>query len=295
MKIHFASFSGGSENFRSAARRIEKEAIESNFFDEVHVCDEKTDYPVLKYFLILNKNIFRNRGFGFWSWKPHLILDIFKKASIGDVICYADSGCQISSLATEKFKENIHLCKRNKSLFFHMPNILEKHYTKYKLLKYFDCENDQLLLCSPQIQATYFYLEVCFENLMLIQNWARLSISNNFSYIDDTDSYGYDNTFKEHRHDQSILSILVKRANLKTFPHEDSFMAHEYYINSPIMLYPIHSLRERQGKKMHKLAFKYSNKNFINPKNIFYKCIGDLFYFLQMTIRKIPLLRRVYN
>ena len=192
MKIHFASFSAGNEKFRFAARRINKEARECKYFDEIHVCDESTNYPILKNFIDSNKFILNERGYGFWAWKPHLILDIFNKAKLGDVICYADSGCQISNSAAEKFKENINICKKNKSLFYHMPNILERNYTKYKLLEYFDAVNDPEIFNTPQIQATYFYIEVCDENLEIIKKWAEISKLDNYCYINDSNSYGKD-------------------------------------------------------------------------------------------------------
>jgi hypothetical protein len=295
MKIHFASFSAGNEQYRLAAKRIKNEALNSKYFDEIHVCDESSTYPILKNHLQSNSEILKYKGFGYWSWKPHLILDIFEKASEGDVICYADSGCQISPIGFEKFKKNISICKKFKSLFFHMPNILEKNYNKYKLLKYFNSENDAALLQSFQIQAGYFYIEVCNENLLFIKKWAELSKLNNFSLIDDSESYGCDDSFIAHRHDQSILSILVKKAKLITHPHEDSFKAKEYYINSPIMLYPIHTLRTKHGKQRHALAFKYSNKKMIYSKNYYYKYTNKLFYFIQMIIMSIPFVRRIYN
>jgi hypothetical protein len=287
MKIHFVSFSAGNEQFKMAAKRIYKEAKECKYFDEIHVCDENTSYPILGNFLNSNKYILNNRGFGFWAWKPHLILDVFNKASNGDVICYADSGCQISPVAFEKFKENIFICKRNKSLFYHMPNIQEKNYTKYKLLEYFDSVNDCQLSNSPQIQATYFYIEVCSENLELIKKWAKISKLNFFSLINDSDSYGIDNTFIEHRHDQSILSLLVKKAEIQTYKSEDNFNIKDYYINSPIMLYPIHTLRTRNGNKKHALVFKFSNEKIMQSQNYFIKHMNGLFFIFQMRIKKL--------
>ena len=294
MLIHFISFSAGNEKLRMAGKRIQKEASESNYFDEIHVCDEQTHYPVLKNFLESNDFILKSRGFGYWAWKPHLILDVFNKAKNGDVICYADAGCQISSVALDKFNENILICKRNKSLFYHMPKILEKYYTKYKLLEYFDYNNEQEILKAPQVQATYFYLEVCAENLELVKKWAKISKLENFSYIDDSDSYGFDNTFIEHRHDQSILSLLVKETELKTYPTEDNFNLSDYYINSPIMLYPIHTLRNRTGTQKYQLAFKYSSKK-IQSKSFIFKFINALFYLFQKIINRMQFLRNIFE
>jgi hypothetical protein len=172
-----------------------------------------------------------------------------------------------------------------------MPKILEKHYTKYKLIEYLDCKNNLELLNSPQIQATYFYLEVCAENLELVKRWAEISKINNFSYVDDSHLYGYDNTFIDHRHDQSILSILVKKAELKTYITEDNFKHSEYYINSQIMLYPIHTLRNRNGIKKYDMAFKYSRKNLIKSQSKIFKYMNFFLYVFQKIINRMQYLR----
>lgn len=286
MKIHFVSFAAGTTQFREAARRIKKEANESRYFDEIHVFDEYDTLPILKKYLETNSNILKKRGYGYWAWKPYLILDIFNKASIGDIICYADSGCQISTEAYNKFKENIKICKKNKTLFYNLPGILEKNYTKYKLFEYFKCEDREEYINTPQIQATYFYLEVCNENLTLVKKWAEICTINNFTFSDDSDSIGIDNTFIEHRHDQSILSLLVKKLKIKTYPHEDNFEEEEYYINSKIMLFPVHSLRNRGGTIKHIHAFKYSNKKIINSNKLIYKILNIIFHLFDKKIKK---------
>lgn len=267
MKIHFTSFAGGNGDYRASAMRIRSEAYNCGYFDEIHVCDDETAYPILKMFLSSQGDTLKSRGFGFWSWKPHLLLDVMEMANVGDIICYADSGCQISPLAGDKFEENIRICNKEGSVFFHLLGYPIKHWTKKRMLEYFECLDDINILNTPQIHAGYFYILVSQENKILINTWADVCKAENLAYIDDSESYGVDNTFVEHRHDQSALSILVTKNGMKTRPDDCTFSRYRYYINSPIMLFPVHCVRSRSGTTKYLSVFKNSRKEYIKTRN----------------------------
>ena len=102
---------------------------------------------------------------------------------------------------------------------------------------------------------------------------------DNFKLINDDDSYGIEGAnFVEHRHDQSILSILVKQKKYLSKEYECHYKNKSYYINSPVMLYPIHSLRNRSEKICHRLVFLYSKPKYINSDSFFIRCINNLFF-----------------
>ena len=73
--------------------------------------------------------------------------------------------------------------------------------------------DDEKYLNTDQLQATTILLCVCPETRNLIKEW--YNISCDYHNIDDTPSISknYD-CFREHRHDQSIYSLLAKKYNL---------------------------------------------------------------------------------
>ena len=47
------------------------------------------------------------RGFGYWIWKPQVILQSLRMMDKGDVLLYADAGCVLNNLGKKKFNEYI--------------------------------------------------------------------------------------------------------------------------------------------------------------------------------------------
>ena len=192
-KVIFTSFAGGSTQFRASADRIRREAIVSGFFDRVCVYDDLRHPKNLKNFFKKNSAKLIEKGYGFWAWKPYLLLDIFKSSNSGDIIVYADSGCQISNFGESKLLSNSLICRTYGALFFKMPGYIEKNWTKKKLLKCLGVLNDEKILDSPQVQATYFYIEVNDYNQMMLLEWADLCVRENFALINDNESIGVNN------------------------------------------------------------------------------------------------------
>ena len=70
-------------------------------------------------------------------------------------------------------------------------------------------------LMTPQKQAGAIALLACDETRKLAKDWYNIASSNNYHFIDDTPSVRENiNGFNEHRHDQSIFSLLVKKYGL---------------------------------------------------------------------------------
>jgi hypothetical protein len=85
---------------------------------------------------------------------------------------------------------------------------------------------DQLQRKSPQNQATM--MVVTSEQLDLVDAWLQLCLDDNYRLVRDGPPGEVNaSTFRDHRHDQSIFSGLVKRAGIPTLPDE-TFWAPEW-------------------------------------------------------------------
>ena len=85
-------------------------------------------------------------------------------------------------------------------------NHRERTWTKYDLIDHLNAqhvwEKDDY-----QLHATFFALRCCEPMIKLIEKW--YNTASNYHLVDDTPSIlANDESFKEHRHDQSIFSIL---------------------------------------------------------------------------------------
>ena len=230
MRKHFITFSDSKYN--TTKLRIYNEAVNSNFFDTITLYGE-SDLPdsLLSYCLA------NERGFGFWSWKPFIVKTHLGKIEFNDILIYCDVGCIINPNGIVRFNEYIELLKKYEMLAFQMHH-LEKEYTKMDTLISLKGEH---LSDTGQIAATSFLLKKTNNTLDIINNWNEYS--NDKHLIDDSESIiQNDSSFKDHRHDQSILSILCKMNNVHLLGNE-IWMALDKLGNIFDNNYPLHGAR----------------------------------------------------
>lgn len=159
-----------------------------------------------------NKNTLdEKRGAGYWVWKPYIILEAMKQLEFGDVLIYCDAGAEIVSDVTPL----IDLCiQQNGILLFNAVN-KNKFYTKKDCFVLMDC-NSYKYLNHPQFMGGYQVYIKNERSLAFLDEYLKyVQIS---SIVDDSTSKNLnDKKFKEHRHDQSILTNLAIKYQVKGF------------------------------------------------------------------------------
>jgi hypothetical protein len=224
MKKYFVTF--GTGIYLQSKERLLEEAKNLNFFDYVFGFDNSIfDKDFNK---ILDKN---SRGYGFWLWKPYIILKVLNLMDNDDILLYCDSGCKLFPEGLQRLQEYFNILSSNKhsTLSFQL-NYIEKDWTKRDLLDLFpEMEN------TKQLMATAFLVKKNDASTFLINEWLKLGVSNNQHFINDTPSsiQNYP-SFKDHRHDQSIFSLL--RKTFGTIILDDE-------IDETTYLFPIRALR----------------------------------------------------
>jgi hypothetical protein len=126
------------------------------------------------------------------------------------------------------------------------------NYTKMDLIKYLKMDNNIELLIRPQMQACSLLMQKCDIVVKLFNEMYEIA-SNNYNFLDDSPSIEKNYAgFIEHRHDQSILSLLVKKYNLINYDLDPTFWGLglstiKNYLNAGIT-YPIWTCRNRSGE-----------------------------------------------
>jgi hypothetical protein len=227
--IHFISFA--DSKFKNTLIRIGQEAINSGFFDRVTTFDETfLDEKTLNYCYS------NGRGFGYWSWKSYIVHEYLEKLNYGDILVYSDAGNTININGKEVFKSYIDFLLKdyNDSIFFQMGHI-EKTWSKMDAIDFLDSYD---LLETGQISACSFLIKKTDRTVSLIKTWRDICY-NHKNLIDDTESkIKNDETFLDHRHDQSIISIIVKKMKIELF-EDDTWK----YISHNDNSYPINCTR----------------------------------------------------
>jgi hypothetical protein len=155
----------------------------------------------------------QKKGGGFWLWKPYFILKTLKEMNAGDFLFYADAGSfmlkNINLLVEELRKSNQDI------IGFELP-LIESQWTKKELFIKMNCigeefkNTNQLMASFQLIRKTDF--SIVFYKELLEYACDEKNITDVFDYKIAQEKY-----FIDHRHDQSIFSLLYKKYNLKPF------------------------------------------------------------------------------
>ena len=206
-KTKIVAISYGNNNFGVELQFNKKSALEVAEVDEFYEYGPK---DIDSEFKKKNEYILSNsKGNGYWLWKPYFILKTLKnQLNDGDYLIYADAGI----LYIKKAQLVVDFLEEIKAeMYFHRLPYLEKYYTKrdaFILLGAdlpFFTETGQFN-SAFQVYKKSKFTEVFLEEYLYYSQDKRI-------ITDDQNVMGFPNYdgFKQHRHDQSILSILTKK------------------------------------------------------------------------------------
>jgi len=212
MKTHFITFGAGTQNYYDAVARLQNQAANIDLFDTITTYNEKdlqTDgnfWTKHGEFIETNK-----RGYGYWLWKPYLIKKTVAAMEDGDVLLYLYCGCEIDVRNREwllSLFERVKTC----DIIVTTTENEERNYTKMDLSVYLNMADDKYLQ-TGQHQAGAVLIHVCDKTRRLLHEWYETCC--NYSLIDDSQSMYFNYyRFSEHRHDQSVFSLLLKKYNM---------------------------------------------------------------------------------
>lgn len=222
VKLHLLSFGAPYESFKNAHKRFYANARSFNSFDSISIFSEKTIYKFCKDITKYKDTLSRTKGYGYWVWKYFLISELMNVVEENDIILYADIGCTFNKKGSKKFKEYIAKTKENGALTFELEH-QEFKYTKKDT--YVEVFGDSLEnYYSPQRLAGIFFVANNKFNKLIIEEIKRIAISDDFQLLSDKNSQLKNHEgFIEHRHDQSLFSLICKKYNLLTLKDETYF------------------------------------------------------------------------
>jgi hypothetical protein len=231
-------------------------------FDNITVLSEKTlDQSFIQQhagFVRLNK-----RGFGYWLWKassrdcmicllwrvprhfprinpchldapsqPFVIWKTLESLSDGDVLAYIDIGCSFNQLARPRLLKYFNIVSSfpNGLLAFQLAHQVKQMWTKMDTSFFLGC-NATWCFEEKQVLAGISFWKNTAKNRKFAREWYENGFSNNYTHITDSPSILPNHpTFKEHRHDQSIFSIMCRQrlhedGDVLLLPDETSFIS----------------------------------------------------------------------
>jgi hypothetical protein len=209
----FLTFGNGV--FQNQKEKLRTQAENTGWFDRVIVESPET----IQNFVTLHKNFIENnkRGYGYWIWKPYIILRQLNEMNDGDFLFYTDSGSTIIPHMKHKLDAYIlHLTESDKPILTFANNgYPEIWFQKMRVLKRFFPEGKFLyenseFLNSHQVESGIFICRKTPFVMEFVQLWLSLVLENDYNLVNDEDDNTQFPDFIDHRHDQSILSVLCK-------------------------------------------------------------------------------------
>ena len=242
-----------SPDLNLSVKRFKNQSEKLNFYNGIKVFGLKDLSSEKQKQLSLFFKKGQKRLYGYSCWKPEIILKYLNEIPPESILQYSDIGCHFNFRGIKRLSDYIQITNKNNILSFkyNKPDFnfkenfkfqiyYEYQYTKADTWKYFKVDQDSEILKTEQIWSGTMF----FKNNSYVKNflneWANVCKISKL--IDDSESVEPNHSnFIEHRHDQSIFSIMCKKENIYNLSASECEWAElenkrswEHLINYPI-------------------------------------------------------------
>lgn len=199
-------------------------AKKNGFNGAISYTDKNKEWNFLKDY----KDITTVRGYGYWRWKTEILLDAMSQVNDNDIVAYIDSGNVIINSLDYIFK----ICEEQNIVLFDNRDGSptgaihnNKNWTKRDCFILMDCDRDEYYN-GPQVDASYQFYKKTPDVIEFLKQYDTYCRNENI--ISDLPNITKDNLpeFKDHRHDQSILSLMAIKNNIKLLPEPSEWGNH---------------------------------------------------------------------
>ena len=209
MQTHFCNYS--DMNYRSNQEKICTLVQRDSFFDTVNPYTR--EWLEKELFYEQNRHILdMQRLAGYALWKPYIILDLMSKIPNGDVVVYLDCGdLPISADINKHIKDYMNLY--DQYLITTMVH-LNHTFTKKDCFILMDCDSPKYWN-AVQLEDGFLAFKKTKQNEDILREWLHFCKDERIiTDIPNTQLQPNSEYFIDHRHDQSVLSLLQVKYDL---------------------------------------------------------------------------------
>lgn len=198
--------------FHAARRRLCRSALKNG----VHKVESYGPKDLLNTgFWAQNRGILeKERGAGYWLWKPYIILDALSHVDDSTIVVYSDAGIEIIDDLSPLFN----ICRRGRDvLLFHNSGYICANWTKRDCFILMRCDSRKFWE-APQVMGGFLMVRKSPESVRFVEEWlwycrdARI-ITDQPNTCGEKDLAD----FVEHRHDQAVLSLLAAKYEVELY------------------------------------------------------------------------------
>lgn len=233
-KIRFITY--GDRGFIKSRARITNEAKKLNFFDVLTTYTEKHVSKIKCFKTAMKTPSFAKvynhpHGGGYWMWKPLVILEELEKMKDEDILFYSDAGLTIPNKpnTVKKFKEYKDVVNNHETGICTWRNIhIESKWTKADVFDHFNVLDKPEFHSTRQCSGGRLVIRKCDKSVEIIRAWWNTAVDHPHLFSDQPSKIPNFDNFIEHRHDQSIWSMIAKLYNVS--------QRYDWYNDNPIIL-----------------------------------------------------------
>lgn len=234
-------------------------------FDEIRAYQPR-DLQQTDFFRQHREILKLSRGAGYWLWKPYYILQTLREAAPGDIVAYIDSGIEIIA----DLKPVVDICKSGSGItLFQVHDGYNIIWTKRSCMAGMNCDEPRYHQAQQVVGGFQLYRH-CPKTFEFLSTWLDYCCQPQL-LTDSPDPPGMERypEFRDHRHDQSILSLMATRAGLPVYrcpsqygntwamrefrpPGTKEFSARLSYGNSQYGQLLDHHRRNRAARRRHR-------------------------------------------
>lgn len=207
-----------NKSFRKSQKLNSQTGKKEGLFDKV-ISYKPTDID--KDFAKKNIEILKQkRGNGYWLWKPYFIKKTLEQMNFGDFLFYCDSGSYFTNSIQDLITLSI---KVGQDIIPFELAHLESSWTKRDAFVLMNCEDIQYYNTNQRLGG-FILIKKTELSMSFVDNW--INFAQDKRILTDLENVlGLENYsgFKEHRHDQSIFSLLTKKYGFIAFRDPSQF------------------------------------------------------------------------
>ena len=229
--IHFITYA--NNKYEKAKQRLVSEAKEFGEFATIkgYGPEDLPDDFRTKFDKILKLP----RGGGYWIWKTAIIKENMLKMKEGDFLLYMDAGCKLNSAGKQRFYEYIDILNKSEYgiLSIQMSGNLpmrtdvlqqEKIWTTTQTFDYFGVSLDSEIAKSGQYLGGIFIIQKCAHSDFIIEKYNNTLYRAPLLFTDFHNKLKQQPEFRDHRHDQSVFSLIRKLHGSAVIDGDESWM-----------------------------------------------------------------------
>lgn len=192
-------------------------------FSETRHYNEFDVLPWLQKHLPLDAQKEPKRGYYYWGWKPFILQQTMLQVPGNSIILYTDSSMFLTNL--NNFDTFVQQTKLDGYCFF--KNFHSNlGYVKCEIYSDIHFEEHDEFNNAPMVDASCLLLKNTPEMQNFIQEWIQIICKPYFLSDQFSNTCVNDEHFIEHRHDQALLTLLLRKRKMNYNNNAEEFTYH---------------------------------------------------------------------